>query len=35
LAVARDVARAHGGDVELRNRVPKGLTAILTLPRIA
>lgn len=35
LAVARDVARAHGGDVELRNRVPKGLAAILTLPRIA
>jgi signal transduction histidine kinase len=35
LAVARDVARAHGGDVTLRNRKPKGLDAALTLPRIA
>ncbi len=35
LAVARDVARAHGGDVTLANRSPKGLEARLTLPKIA
>jgi signal transduction histidine kinase len=35
LAVARDVARAHGGDVTLKNRSPKGLEARLTLPKIA
>jgi signal transduction histidine kinase len=35
LAVARDVARAHGGDVTLANRRPKGLEARLTLPKIA
>jgi signal transduction histidine kinase len=35
LAVVRDVARAHGGDVILRNRPIRGLEAILTLPRIA
>ena len=35
LAVARDVARAHGGDVTLHNRQPKGLDARLTLPKIA
>jgi signal transduction histidine kinase len=34
LAVARDVARAHGGDVALKNRSPKGLEARLTLPKI-
>ncbi len=35
LAVVRDIARAHGGDVILRNRPIRGLEAILTLPRIA
>jgi len=35
LAVVRDIARAHGGDVTLRNRPIRGLEAILTLPRIA
>lgn len=33
LSVARDIARAHGGELELRNRVGGGLEAILTLPR--
>ncbi len=32
LAVARDIARAHGGDVVLANRAGKGLAATLTLP---
>jgi signal transduction histidine kinase len=31
----RDIARAHGGDVTLRNRPIRGLEAVLTLPRIA
>ncbi|MBL8805760.1 MAG: two-component sensor histidine kinase [Rhodospirillales bacterium] len=35
LSVVRDIARAHGGDVVLRNRPLRGLEAILTLPRIA
>jgi signal transduction histidine kinase len=35
LAVARDIARAHGGDLELRNRAEGGLEAILSLPRQA
>jgi signal transduction histidine kinase len=35
LAVVRDIARAHGGDVTLRNRPIRGLEAVLTLPRIA
>jgi signal transduction histidine kinase len=33
LAVARDIARAHGGDLVLRNRPGTGLEAILSLPR--
>lgn len=33
LAVARDIARAHGGDLTLRNRTGGGLEAILTLLR--
>ena len=33
LAVARDIARTHGGDLVLRNRPGGGLNAILTLPR--
>lgn len=33
LSIARDIARAHGGDLVLRNRVSGGLEAVLTLPR--
>lgn len=33
LAVARDIARAHGGELVLRNHPGGGLNAILTLPR--
>ena len=32
LSIARDIARAHGGDVQLRNHPDGGLEAILTLP---
>lgn len=32
LSIARDIARAHGGDVHLRNRENGGLEAVLTLP---
>jgi len=32
LSVARDIARAHGGELTLRNRAGGGLEAILTLP---
>lgn len=32
LTVARSIARAHGGDVVLVNRAPRGLEAIVTLP---
>jgi two-component system OmpR family sensor kinase len=32
LTVARSIARAHGGDVRLRNRSPSGLEAVLSLP---
>jgi signal transduction histidine kinase len=35
LSVVRDIARAHGGDVILKNRPLRGLEAVLTLPRIA
>jgi signal transduction histidine kinase len=34
LGIARNIARAHGGDLVLRNRPEGGLKAILTLPRI-
>jgi signal transduction histidine kinase len=34
LGIARNIARAHGGDLVLRNRAEGGLEAILTLPRI-
>ena len=34
LGIARNIARAHGGDVVLRNRAEGGLEAILTLARI-
>ncbi len=33
LSIARDIARAHGGNLVLRNRTSGGLEAILTLPR--
>ncbi len=32
LTVARTIARAHGGDVSLSNRTPRGLEALMTLP---
>ena len=32
LGIARDIARAHGGDVQLRNHERGGLEAVLTLP---
>ncbi len=32
LSVARDIARAHGGELRLRNRAGGGLEAILALP---
>jgi signal transduction histidine kinase len=32
LAIARSIARAHGGDVKLRNREGGGLCAVLSLP---
>ena len=35
LSVARDIARAHGGDLVLQNRAGGGLEAILSLPRRA
>ena len=33
LGIARNIARAHGGDLSLRNRREGGLEATLTLPR--
>lgn len=33
LSIARDIAQAHGGSLTLRNRLPRGLEAILRLPR--
>ena len=35
LGIARNIARAHGGDLVLRNRDRGGLEALLTLPRVA
>jgi signal transduction histidine kinase len=35
LGIARNIARAHGGDLILNNRPEGGLEAILSLPRIA
>lgn len=32
LSIARNIARAHGGDIQLHNRTPQGLTARLRLP---
>ena len=34
LGIARNIARAHGGDLVLQNRAQGGLEAVLTLPRI-
>lgn len=33
LGIARNIARAHGGELSLRNRIEGGLEATLTLPR--
>jgi len=33
LAVARSIARAHGGEITLEHREPHGLAAVVTLPR--
>ncbi len=33
LSIARNIARAHGGDLTLRNRAEGGLEAVLELPR--
>ena len=33
LGIARNIARAHGGDLVLKNRTDGGLEAVLTLPR--
>ena len=33
LGIARNIARAHGGDLSLRNRPEGGIEAMLTLPR--
>jgi signal transduction histidine kinase len=33
LSIARDVAQAHGGSLTLRNRLERGLEAVLSLPR--
>ncbi len=33
LTVARSIIRAHGGDIELRNRAEGGLRVEVTLPR--
>jgi signal transduction histidine kinase len=35
LSIARNIARAHGGDIILRNRVGGGLEAIISLPIVA
>jgi signal transduction histidine kinase len=33
LGISRNIARAHGGDLQLRNRPGGGLCAMLNLPR--
>jgi signal transduction histidine kinase len=32
MAIARNIVRAHGGDISLENRAPKGLRATVSLP---
>jgi signal transduction histidine kinase len=34
LGIARAIARAHGGELVLRRRPPRGLDAVLSLPRL-
>jgi signal transduction histidine kinase len=34
LSIARNIARGHGGDIELENRIPNGLKVILRLPLV-
>lgn len=34
LGIARNIARAHGGELTLRNRPEGGIEALLTLPRV-
>jgi signal transduction histidine kinase len=34
LGIARNIARAHGGELLLRNRPEGGLEAVLSLPRV-
>jgi signal transduction histidine kinase len=33
LSIARNIARAHGGELRLRNHPQGGLEAVLELPR--
>jgi signal transduction histidine kinase len=33
LGIVRDIAQAHGGSIVLRNRAPRGLEAVLRLPK--
>jgi signal transduction histidine kinase len=35
LGIARDIAQSHGGSLVLKNRAPRGLEAVLRLPRTA
>ena len=32
MAVARDIIRSHGGEIELKNKKPNGLVVLITLP---
>jgi two-component system, OmpR family, sensor kinase len=34
LAIARDIARSHGGDITLANRAKGGLVVRVALPRV-
>lgn len=35
LALCREIAEGHGGRIELRNREPGGVVAVLSLPLLA
>jgi signal transduction histidine kinase len=35
LSIARSVILAHGGSIELHDRVPRGLTVTVSLPEVA